>query len=406
MSATATVAVLFCDVVGSTERLIRLGDEAGDVFRRHLFHQLRQCVSAAGGTEVKNLGDGLMVVFQHSTTDALACASDMHAQAAGLEPDDPVRLRIGISVGEVAQEDDDWFGTPVVEAARLCRAAGGGQTLAPELVETLVGSRHGGHRFRRIGPMSLKGLTGEMSVVEVDGEAVDSTDPDSTDLGSGTPSVGSPEEPPTDRSVRFISIDDHPSISDALQRAANDYDDVEMIGSFTSIESVPKPFRDPGALVDVAVLDLNLAGVGGLAGVESVSAWGVAVLVFSADTSSRVATECLNHGAAGFISKSLPTLQVLDAVRAVGRGERVLAGADTGDSTGVRLSPGDERLLEALTRESRSRDLAVRLSLSPRTVDNLIADLYWKIGLEGADRSRAGLRDWARRNGYGGPTSS
>jgi hypothetical protein len=49
--------------------------------------------------------------------------------------------------------------------------------------------------------------------------------------------------------------------------------------------------------------------------------------------------------------------------------------------------------------------LAARLNLSPGSVDNQITELYLKIGLEGPDRSRAGLRDWARQNGYGEPSS-
>ena len=56
MRNTATVAVLFCDVVGSTERLTRLGDEAGDEFRRRVFAELRRCVVESRGAEVKNLG--------------------------------------------------------------------------------------------------------------------------------------------------------------------------------------------------------------------------------------------------------------------------------------------------------------------------------------------------------------
>src|SRR4051812_46982132 len=115
MGATATVTVLFCDVVGSTERLVRIGDVAGDELRRGLFAGLRRSIAVSGGTEVKNLGDGLMVVFPRSAVAALVCAREMHRAAAAVDPEDPVQLRIGISVGEVAEEDGDWFGLPVVE---------------------------------------------------------------------------------------------------------------------------------------------------------------------------------------------------------------------------------------------------------------------------------------------------
>lgn len=205
-----------------------------------------------------------------------------------------------------------------------------------------------------------------------------------------------------DGTVRFITVDDHPTISEALERAARERGDLEMIGAFTSVESVPKPLRSADALLDAVVLDLNLPGVAGFDAVEAVADWGPPVLVFSANTSARVATTCLEHGASGFVSKSVSTQRVLDTVQAVSRGERVLVGAEV-EPTPVALSPRDERLLAALTDRSHSRDLADELGLSPKTVDNLIADLYWKIGLEGTERNRAGLRDWARRNGYGDP---
>lgn len=173
---TATITVLFVDCTASTARLTRLGDNDGDVFRRRLFVRLGECVTETGGSVVKNLGDGLMVVFERSTVGALVCARLMHERIGDLDADDPVELRIGISVGEVVAEDGDWFGTPVVEAARLCGAAASGQTLAPALLGTLVGSRAAAHRFRPIGRIELKGLRAPLDVVEVDGSSPAGTD--------------------------------------------------------------------------------------------------------------------------------------------------------------------------------------------------------------------------------------
>lgn len=203
--------------------------------------------------------------------------------------------------------------------------------------------------------------------------------------------------------IRFISIDDHPSISEALGQVAREYDDLDMVASFTSIAAVPRPFQQPGVLVDVVLLDLNLPGTVGLAGLRSVVGWGVLTLVFSASAHQRLAVEALDAGAAGFVSKSLPTSQVLDGVRSVARGERVMAGVEAPDA--ARLTDAEERLMEALVDESRSKALAERLNLSPRTIDNAITELYFKLGLEGSSRTRAALRDWARANGYSGSAS-
>jgi hypothetical protein len=116
-----STTILFTDVVGSTELSQRLSPDAAEEVRRGHFSILRQTIAEAGGTEVKNLGDGLMVVFG-SASAALACAVAMQQ---GVERDNrnherSVGLRVGLSGGEVTREDDDYFGDPVVEAARLC----------------------------------------------------------------------------------------------------------------------------------------------------------------------------------------------------------------------------------------------------------------------------------------------
>jgi class 3 adenylate cyclase len=164
--ATATVSVLFCDFVGSTERQVKMGDDASDELRRRYYAALRDAVARTDGEEVKNTGDGLMVVFRHSALDAVACALAMHDAVAALDMDDPVQIYVGISAGEAAQDDNDWFGTPVNEAARLCAAAKPGQTLTNEVVRSLVGSR-GSFEFRTVGPIALKGLPAPVAGVEV-----------------------------------------------------------------------------------------------------------------------------------------------------------------------------------------------------------------------------------------------
>jgi DNA-binding NarL/FixJ family response regulator len=199
--------------------------------------------------------------------------------------------------------------------------------------------------------------------------------------------------------TRFVSIDDHPVISDAIGQAAAAYDDLAMVGTFASLEAVPKPLRSPEQF-DVALLDLRLPGLAGTPAVANVVEWGVKVLVYSAAATARQAEQVFLAGAVGFVSKSAPTLQVLDAIRAVSRGERVSVGLISPGGPLAELSPADHRLLGALTEQSRSKDLARQLALSPRTIDNMITQLYWKLGLQESQRSRASLRDWAQQNGY------
>jgi class 3 adenylate cyclase/tetratricopeptide (TPR) repeat protein len=158
---SSTVTLLFTDVVGSTELHDRLGDDAVDVLRRQHFKVLSDAVTAAGGREVKRIGDGVMAVFP-SAVDAVGCAVEIQrATESGA-----LAVRVGLNAGEVTAEDGDFYGTPVNVAARLCQAASGGQVLASDLVRGLAGSR-GGHRFAPLGSMRLKGLQEPVRVWDV-----------------------------------------------------------------------------------------------------------------------------------------------------------------------------------------------------------------------------------------------
>ena len=165
VSESATI--LFTDVVGSTELLQRLSPDAADKVRRGHFSILRQAIAEAGGTEVKNLGDGLMVVFATASA-AMSCAVAMQQ---GVERDNRTReqsvgLRVGLSGGEVTMEDDDYFGEPVIEAARLCATGEGGRILAADVVRAMAGRRNP-HPCHALGRLELKGLPDPVETVEV-----------------------------------------------------------------------------------------------------------------------------------------------------------------------------------------------------------------------------------------------
>ena len=165
---TENLAVLFSDVVGSTELSLAMPPEDADEVRRGYFSVLRQAVVATGGHEVKGLGDGIMAIFA-SASAALTCAVVMQQ---GVEQDNRERpysvgLRIGLGGGEVtADTDGDYYGDCVIEAARLCGVCEGGQILSAAVVPLMAGRRNR-HVCRPVGVMTLKGLPDPVDTVEV-----------------------------------------------------------------------------------------------------------------------------------------------------------------------------------------------------------------------------------------------
>src|SRR6188472_249817 len=129
-------------MVGSTALRSSLGPDNADELRRAHFAILRQAAAQAGGIEVKNLGDGLMVVFRGASA-ALSCAVAMQqgVERASRRRGLPMGLRVGVSAGEVSNENGDYFGEPVIEAARLCARCASGQVLAADIVRLTAGRR-------------------------------------------------------------------------------------------------------------------------------------------------------------------------------------------------------------------------------------------------------------------------
>ena len=167
MAQTENVTVLFTGLASPADPAPSPTPEAADSMRRALLSELRRAVASSGGSEVKNLGDGIMVVFRSSST-ALSCAVAMQQGVDRRDRQDGVAsgLRVGLSTGEATHEGDDFFGDPIIEAARLCARAEGGQILATEFVKMMAGRRVA-HTLRALGEMELKGLPEPLEVLEV-----------------------------------------------------------------------------------------------------------------------------------------------------------------------------------------------------------------------------------------------
>ena len=165
--STETIALLFTDLVGSTELMSGLGAGLADEVRRDHFARLEASVERAGGRPVKNLGDGIMAVFD-SATAAINCAVAIQREVERPDRRAAARLsvRIGVAAGDVLVEDGDCFGAPVVEGARLCAVAAGGQILATEMVGRMASGRSRADVTERE-PMELKGLPGPVPVIEI-----------------------------------------------------------------------------------------------------------------------------------------------------------------------------------------------------------------------------------------------
>jgi serine/threonine protein kinase/class 3 adenylate cyclase len=162
-----TVTLMFSDIEASTALADRLGDNRFmDVLREHNAI-VRDQVRAFAGYEVKSEGDGFMVAFQ-SARAAVDCATAIQRALAqrNERAEEPVRVRIGLHVGETIRDQQDFFGRNVILAARIAGQASGGQIYVSPVLKALVESA-GDLEFSEARTVELKGLSGEHSVHEL-----------------------------------------------------------------------------------------------------------------------------------------------------------------------------------------------------------------------------------------------
>jgi class 3 adenylate cyclase len=163
-----TVTILFSDIESSTAMTERLGDERWlEVLRDHNT-VFRTRLAEHGGYEVKNQGDGFMLVFP-DPLEALRCAievqRDFDARAAE-QPEEALRVRMGLHTGGAIAEEGDFFGRNVILAARISAQAHGGEILvSQDLREHADGET--GLDFDDGRELELKGMAGRHLIYTV-----------------------------------------------------------------------------------------------------------------------------------------------------------------------------------------------------------------------------------------------
>ncbi|MGH2572172.1 MAG: adenylate/guanylate cyclase domain-containing protein [Actinomycetota bacterium] len=122
---------VFTDIVGSTELMSVIGDEAWEDVRRWHDQTLRALVARHGGQEVNHVGDGFFLSFPDPRS-AVECAVAIqralaeHRRKAGFAP----RVRIGLHASDATMSRDGYLGQGVHQAARIGALAGPGEIVA------------------------------------------------------------------------------------------------------------------------------------------------------------------------------------------------------------------------------------------------------------------------------------
>jgi len=163
-------AVMFTDIVGSTQYYETHGDIEGLALVRRHNELLFPLVEAHGGHVIKTVGDAIMAAFD-DPPQAVRCAVEMQRQlatanAAVEAESDAIHIRIGVHTGRVMVDSGDLFGDTVNTAARVAHAAEGDEVLVSQALFDRLPDSEGLAAVQR-DPLSLKGKAEPLAVVAV-----------------------------------------------------------------------------------------------------------------------------------------------------------------------------------------------------------------------------------------------
>jgi NarL family two-component system response regulator YdfI len=207
--------------------------------------------------------------------------------------------------------------------------------------------------------------------------------------------------------IKILIADDHLIIRQGLRLILETESDFELIGEASDgaeALSLCKKLKP-----DVVLMDLRMPNMDGLTAIEKLRAQQpeVAIVILTTFNEDELMFRGLQAGARGYLLKDTDRSTLFDTIRAAARGEtllkpeimaRVLSQTNrpkAGSNERIDLTDRELEVLTSVARGERSKEIAIQLGISERTVKAHLASIYSKLGVD----SRAAAIAVAAQNG-------
>lgn len=204
--------------------------------------------------------------------------------------------------------------------------------------------------------------------------------------------------------MRVLIADDHGIVRSGLRKLLESEDGIDVVAEAgDGIEARDRAIADRP---DLAILDVKMPRMGGLEATRAIrdSAPEVSVLMLSMHDEERYLFEALKAGASGYVLKRAADRELIDAIRAVERGEPFLTPEaqqalirDVLDDGGAEeeLTPREEQVVKLVAEAHTNKEIAELLGLAEKTAENHRSNAMRKLGM----RDRVELVRYAIRRG-------
>jgi DNA-binding NarL/FixJ family response regulator len=181
--------------------------------------------------------------------------------------------------------------------------------------------------------------------------------------------------------IRLAIVDDHPMVTGGLDAALGTIEDFDVVAHGSSVAHARELLaRDD---LDVVLMDVRLEdGVSIQALAERGPRTHPGVLVMSSFQTAQYVAASAKFGAAGFLLKTVPLGDLVDAIRRVDAGGSVFTTEQLQKGL-VALTQRDREIVELTMDGLSNKEIAAKLSMSPKTVESHLTDMYERFGITG-----------------------
>jgi NarL family two-component system response regulator YdfI len=193
--------------------------------------------------------------------------------------------------------------------------------------------------------------------------------------------------------IRILIADDHLIIRQGLRLILETGEEFTLVGE--AADGAEAVALCAELLPDVVLMDLRMPGMDGLTAIEKirVSQPDAAVVILTTFNEDDLMMRGLRAGAKGYLLKDTNRETLFNTIRAASRGETLLRPdvmkrvlsmtGGTGSHTGsIELTERELEVLQGVARGDRSKEIALRLGITERTVKAHLASIYTRLGVD------------------------
>ncbi len=198
--------------------------------------------------------------------------------------------------------------------------------------------------------------------------------------------------------IRVLIADDHLVVREGLQLILNTEADIEVVGEAPDGAAAVRLAES--LQPDVILMDLRMPGIGGLEAIDLILAKqpDMAIVILTTYNEDDLMLRGLQAGARGFLLKDTGRQTLFNTIRAAARGEtllqpeimtRVMAytnnqtkAAPAAPSEDMLLTERELQVLTAVARGDRSKEIALELGVTERTIKAHLTNIYNKLGVD------------------------